>query len=181
MKHGCPDCRVPLVEKSYDQIVFKECPECAGLWILEKDLSTIEARDPHALAVIDSLDKPSKEPVYRSSARPCPECGLLMERFRFNRNTPIILDRCMCCEGIWVDDGELAQMASVLTPPVQQSPTPMYSTAEDLALKKAKAAELMAQFTAEHEARMARYRMFSALCGGLDRRRRNSLWFWGMD
>lgn len=163
MTHGCPDCRLPLVDKTYNQVSFRECPECTGLWILEKDLTSIEAEDAHALAIVDSLDRPTKDPVYNSGARPCPACGLLMERFRFLQSTSIILDRCVCCEGIWADDGELAQMARVLD---IAPPTPP----EHLALTQAKAEELMARFTAEHEARMARYEMITKACRAMSHR-----------
>ena len=39
-------------------------------------------------------------------ARPCPCCGRIMERLRTGRQPDIRIDRCVHCQGVWLDGGE---------------------------------------------------------------------------
>jgi Zn-finger nucleic acid-binding protein len=167
MTHKCPDCQVPLRTESFEGLSIEECPQCAGIWILDQDLKRLEAEGAAELERLDAAGKPSRTPSPAPSTRPCPACNLIMERFHFAYNTPVVLDRCTLCEGLWIDDGELTGMAAVLH--AEEHPE------HDPATAKAEAALVMARFEMEHERTMDRYRMITKICRGLSWR---MWWYW---
>jgi Zn-finger nucleic acid-binding protein len=159
MSDSCPVCRISLRDREFLNISFRECPQCAGIWLFKEALSSIQNEDARNLAVMESMASgiPSAKP---SVVRECPSCGLAMERFRYLIHTPIALDRCNSCKGLWIDDGELMQMAEALTQEVQQ-PAGIDCDPELEARKRV----TIALFTTQHEREMARYHAMAILTG----------------
>lgn len=88
-----------------------ECPRCAGLWLGPAAFEHLADRAREAtlpeLAASPSTDAPrSTQAAGRSLYRPCPECGELMNRRNYARQSGIVLDTCKA-HGIWFDAEEL--------------------------------------------------------------------------
>ena len=115
MIRTCPVCRIGLVDQKFDGVNFAECPQCAGVWILEEELKRLESVGVDELKRLDAMERPmSVPPPPASSVFACPSCGGAMEQFHFLYNTPIMLHRCQPCGGLWIEDGEMAQMATMI-------------------------------------------------------------------
>jgi len=160
MIRTCPVCRIGLVDQKFDGVSFAECPQCAGIWILEEELKRLESVGVDELKRLDGMERPmSVPPPAASSVFACPSCGQAMEQFHFLYNTPIMLHRCQPCGGLWIEDGEMAQMATM----IEQGD----SVGTNLGVDRAKADEIMARFTQEHEETMARYQSVANVCRAL--------------
>ena len=173
MIHSCPNCKVTLASKVYDGVAFTECPQCMGVWIFEDDLRHLESENVHDLEKIDETSAPIHPVSSPSEVLACPDCGMAMQQCHFMIDGPILLHRCSACEGLWVDHGELTQMAQAIEaanrpptreeiaaangaiasppPPAKQVPPRTESSTEQL-------------FDQEHAVTMARYQAISSVC-----------------
>jgi membrane associated rhomboid family serine protease/Zn-finger nucleic acid-binding protein len=112
----CPVCRIGLDRLSCDGIKVDSCPECRGIWLNAGDLKPyidgILAKDesiPH-----DSVELHRSIVALRDlgeSMRPCPHCNEGMNKFNYAADSNIILDKCSECEGLWVDEKEILELA----------------------------------------------------------------------
>jgi len=96
------------------KLTVLECGVCAGLWLGAEVFRTLEDRartfappvaDPVALRGEAATRKRPPQgggPAYR----PCPTCGLRMNRVNFERVSGVLLDRCRD-HGFWFDATEL--------------------------------------------------------------------------
>jgi Zn-finger nucleic acid-binding protein len=133
MVHSCPICKVALTDKVYDRVAFLECSQCAGIWIIQADLKQLEYENVNDLVQIDLQNVPVKSANHLpTNALTCPKCSGDMEQFHFMVDTPIILNRCSDCEGLWIDDGELAQMAAAIQAAYQPPTTKELGLAKDV-------------------------------------------------
>ena len=186
MNHSCPVCKTTLTGKVYDGVTFSECPQCAGVWIFEDDLKQLESENVQDLDRMDVANVPVQPVESPSSPLPCPECGVAMEQFHFVIDGPILLHRCSSCEGLWIDDGKLTQMAAAIeaanrppTPeeialanqgrtdaifgiPPKNAPAPASDATAGTVPRAESAAEV--QFDQEHAATMARYNAIASVC-----------------
>lgn len=126
----CPRCTLALVARTV------ACPEgpvtvdlcllgCGGLWLDADDMR-------HGGDLMEALETgpsaaPQSGPSIVIDRRPrigCPVCGERMTRYRWNYNSPVLLDQCPRGHGSWLDAGEVRQMqeeqdAEVLDPEKQ--------------------------------------------------------------
>jgi Zn-finger nucleic acid-binding protein len=159
MAHNCPTCSIPLEGGVFGASRFEECPQCAGVWILEQALKAIESGSAHNLEQLDSMETPAHPVTPTASERACPACGQTMQRFRFLVTTNIELDRCETCEGLWVDDGELAKMADA----IEEANRP--ATPEELkAMRKAQAVAAEARLDQQRSEAEARSQFVVQTC-----------------
>lgn len=141
MTHSCPICHIDLTEATHNGVLFYECSQCAGIWILAKDLKSLQENGIQNLSQIDDTVVPAQEPKKDDSPRLCPSCQKEMVTFNYMLDTPIQLNRCEDCQGIWIDDGEMRQMAKCLEDlngPIKPEELALASKVEvDLSLKEA--------------------------------------------
>jgi len=107
----CPRCTKVLVEKTIVAVTLEGCPGCGGAWFDQGELDAIAKREPSALITVDqAFTNTLTRPPYDRSLR-CPVCLDTLQTFEFEHFPGTKLDGCKQCRGIWVDDGELTQIA----------------------------------------------------------------------
>lgn len=184
MAHSCPECGADLAGKIYDGVTFSECPQCAGVWFFEDDLKHIECEDVQNLDKIDLLEAPIKPVAAPTMTLACPMCGGAMGQYHFMEDNPILLHRCAACEGVWIEHGQLTQMAAAVEaankPPTAEEmaaanqPLPMQHTgavpqamgSQPGQVPRVESAAEIA-FDQEHAATMARYQRITGVARSL--------------
>ena len=117
MARLCPDCDVNMMPRSFFGVLVDTCGTCGGIFFDEGEVSQIRARGgDRAFEELDNLIQP--EPGYvhteENMYRRCPKCTITMHRFRYMYNSPVFLDSCENCGGIWIENGELKRMKEYL-------------------------------------------------------------------
>ncbi|MDR3689481.1 MAG: zf-TFIIB domain-containing protein [Fimbriimonas sp.] len=138
MPRTCPDCRTDLSQKDFFGVTLDTCCHCAGIFFDEGEVSRI--REQGGNSALDALeDRVQPDPGHvdsREVDRLCPGCHTRMRRYRYLYSSPIHLDTCDSCGGVWVQDGELKQMREYLDSAKEDSPAaPPASGMGDLSLK----------------------------------------------
>lgn len=126
----CPVCYVPLRARLCDGVALDVCGKCAGVWMDSGELRRLVQAGLDALQRVDMAALPEPERTTILGGRRCPECDAALERYRYAYSSPIELDRCDRCCGIWVDGGELMAIADHLS---GADPTPDQRAAIELA------------------------------------------------
>lgn len=119
MARLCPDCNLALKPVIMRKVTVDACPRCAGVFFDEGEINQIRLDGDDALAKLDEAVQPSEDFVidfqhHVEKARVCPNCRSEMDKMRYLYNSPIVLDSCGHCNGVWVENGELEKMADVL-------------------------------------------------------------------
>jgi Zn-finger nucleic acid-binding protein len=98
MTRVCPDCNVDMSQLSFE---------------LSRIRSTAGDR---AFDELDAIVQPDAghEAVPENMHRKCPACMAAMRRFRYMYTSPVFLDSCDACGGVWIENGELQQMREYL-------------------------------------------------------------------
>jgi len=138
---------------TYLGVTVDVCPACGGIWFEEGELRRVMHVDPVALTSLEDRVVPEIQAGEAGETeRRCPDCGAVLHPYRYLYNSPIQLDACEQCSGMWVDDGELRKMAQWIQAPLTEE-------------EKARIA--VARYGIEHEAEMQRQKslqnMFSVL------------------
>ncbi len=95
----CPVDRVELIEHLIGSTGFATCSECDGLWLPRS--ARAELVDPQRLS--QATRRVPEEGHVRRKYRACPRCRVSMVAQTIEG---IEIDRCMTCDGIWLDAGE---------------------------------------------------------------------------
>ena len=107
----CPRCRVEMKELKVAELTPHLCPKCEGSWLSleqlavlkEMPLEELEDSELQPTLVADSPEIDLEEHLE------CPVCQEPLVRYRDPARPDLIVDRCPD-HGVWLDDGELAQM-----------------------------------------------------------------------
>lgn len=89
------------------------CPTTGGIWFDEGEFGRIR-KATEKLPELEDLASPAFEAVPDRVHRQCPNCSTALYSYRFLYSSPVTLDGCGTCNGIWVDEGELEAMADAL-------------------------------------------------------------------
>lgn len=104
----CPDCGIEMEVQRYYGVEVDVCPACAGVWFDDRELRALVQTDP---LILLSLEDRAVPDVYYSPDetvdRRCPRCAIPLHPYRYLYETPVELDGCTQCRGIWVENGEL--------------------------------------------------------------------------
>lgn len=122
---ACPRCRVPLAEYHYEGVPILKCAYCGGVFVeqgkisrlfVRRDMEFSEEVKHLAETIIASKNKnilpktPDPKSVW---VYDCPKCrSTFKESFKMRRqfylySYPIEIDRCVRCDGVWLDKLEL--------------------------------------------------------------------------
>jgi Zn-finger nucleic acid-binding protein len=161
---SCPSCQIGLETTEETGVELDVCPKCAGVWFDDGELRRLSEPDRLALIRIDEkfvapLEKSSTEGV-----KPCPSCKTTMEEFRYLYDSPVVLDSCPTCFGIWVENGELKAM--VAAHDAQENQAINESMARTIAHQNA-----MAELEVEAAEREVRHSLFRKVMGFFSIRR----------
>ena len=103
----------------YEGVSLDLCPACEGYWLDKGELKEIcdrrdqqfteEERDRFFDEMHDQQGRPKDfralEPEYS-----CLRCEVPMQRVEYAYSSTIVIDRCMQCDGIYLDAGELEKL-----------------------------------------------------------------------
>ncbi|MFW6303404.1 MAG: M48 family metalloprotease, partial [Candidatus Sumerlaeota bacterium] len=120
----CPVCRTPMREKAYEGTQLDICPACHGILVPEHKVKRILSRRERCFSrefIEKSLQWLEENQVIREEtlgvdapARACPQCERLMvERF-FSYRYPVRVERCLECNLVFFDGGELERIQALV-------------------------------------------------------------------
>lgn len=110
----CPRDQTPLKKHNYEaQIEVDLCSQCEGMFLEKGELEQIQETTEH-----DYSEQLSQMPnligrAYRQAQEEtigniqCPKCQGQMERKEYAYCSQVLIDKCLECEGIWLDKGEI--------------------------------------------------------------------------
>lgn len=111
MSRLCVACREPMKQETVLGVQVDTCATCAGVWFDKDELKQLQQRDELAFpALEDRFLPPLPAVAERANELRCPDCDALLTPYQYMYDSPIQLDICDFCSGIWVDDGELDKM-----------------------------------------------------------------------
>lgn len=85
------------------------CPQCAGIWFDDGELSALSKGAPDAMHALDENFKPQLEILnLPEKLKTCPRCQQHLETFKYQYSAPIEIDSCAKCHGVFVEDQELS-------------------------------------------------------------------------
>jgi Zn-finger nucleic acid-binding protein len=115
-RRNCPRCAAEaLVARLQADVLLDECPRCLGVYL---DLATLERvlAGLHRLPVHAALGMQPVaarvQPLHRGEVLTyvkCPDCGSIMNRRNFGRQSGVIVDVCSA-HGTWFDADELPRV-----------------------------------------------------------------------
>ena len=106
---NCPKCEdAKLIATTVREVEVDRCPDCRGVWFDENELAQLTRLTTSELR---SLQSQKVDESHNSKRGDCPRDGEAMLRVISPRNESVVIDTCVKCGGIWLDDGELAKIA----------------------------------------------------------------------
>ena len=104
----CPKCETTSLEaREFKGIEVDCCPQCRGIWFDQDEL-------PHFLGLtrseLRSLQSGKLDEQLNRKQGRCPRDESQLLRVYSPRNTDVVIDSCVTCNGIWLDDGELKKL-----------------------------------------------------------------------
>lgn len=111
MSSNCPRCGNALTDRNFGSVAVDGCTACGGVWFDYAELTKL-ARDPMTgLMEVERAFQSSVVGYETAGSMNCPRCNLHLYSFSFPHTPDVQLDACRQCKGVWVDDGELQQIA----------------------------------------------------------------------
>ena len=99
----CPVCKESLLILEYENIELDYCPSCEGSWM---DAGELELLLASSTKILDFSDLPKST----RSKRNCPRCRKRMRVAKLPE-AEVEVDVCTRDGGIWLDKGELLEIA----------------------------------------------------------------------
>jgi len=117
----CPRCDSSLIRKEAGaadidaDARLDHCECCGGIWIEPGDLSLLMDLPLGWLKQWErSLARPAAEGLTtHEESVICPVCQVILDQRTYASDSRLYVDRCMCCQGTWIDRGELSLMRQV--------------------------------------------------------------------
>ena len=108
---NCPDCGNALILKDYKDIEIHECANCGGKWFERGQLKSAKdnANENMSWLDFDPFGSDAEELSIQSEGKQCPRCSKKMSSLKYSKSN-IIIDKCMVCEGVWLDPGEFPKI-----------------------------------------------------------------------
>ena len=152
-----------MIPRDFIGVTVDTCLQCAGIFFDEGEVNEIRARGGNvAFQELDELIQPTPEyfALEENKYRKCPSCVATMRRYRYMYSSPVFLDSCESCGGIWVENGELTKMKEYLegqklskTAPLSPERDEAVATLDAIAIEqhaKADRAHRIARFLSFH-------------------------------
>ena len=111
---ACPRCRETLIRAKISGQELRACRSCGGVWMGADVFADLVRTAPNRLEAADTKF-PNLIGVgwNRVGPKRCPQCGQQLREAPVTGVDGVMIDRCMDCNGVWFDDGELAAVVSV--------------------------------------------------------------------
>lgn len=116
---NCPVCNQSLSAAKYQYLPYHYCKQCEGIWVEAELLKNMAVRMAVDLKIkpkdiIPFKPRTVEASPQRKNFRFCPQCSKKMKTINFGYDSNVFIDRCDSCNGIWLDEGEILQLASHL-------------------------------------------------------------------
>ena len=110
----CPQCNIDLDQALLSNVAVDFCSRCYGLWFEEDELQEAKDEKDRDLRWLD-IDLWKDETKFRIARgqKICPADRLPLYEVRYGES-PIRLDVCNICHGIWLDRGEFKGIIAYL-------------------------------------------------------------------
>ena len=106
----CPDCDFELRSESYGGTQVESCSECGGVWLDAGELRKL-IESPETLRSVEDESEPALEQIPTGGVvRRCPRCDSDLVAYNYLVSSPVELDSCAQCHGIWVQNDELGKV-----------------------------------------------------------------------
>ncbi len=106
---NCPCCKIKLNRIQYEGLNIRQCKDCHGHLVTNSRLSSIQTR--RRRSEDDLLHEVVNEGPDTIEKLRCPACLRRMEkREKKIGSLRFFVDRCLDCQHIWLDKGELAKL-----------------------------------------------------------------------
>ncbi|HLO50504.1 MAG TPA: zf-TFIIB domain-containing protein [Kamptonema sp.] len=108
----CPKCKHPELEEGMlnNHLSVKWCPNCYGIWMPSKEYQgwqEYQRQWPSKSQPKGTVSPDFAPSPYDAKAAMCPDDGQYLSRARIPfTKTPVYVERCSVCGGIWCDSGE---------------------------------------------------------------------------
>ncbi|MBI1755944.1 MAG: zf-TFIIB domain-containing protein [Fimbriimonas ginsengisoli] len=170
-----PDTASPMVPLVIDGVTVEVCKQTGGIWFGEGALAAIRLGGPGELKKLDDQTAVT-QPAAVQPDRPhrCPDDGASLLHYHYLGTSPVVLEQCMQCGGIWAAHTELDKMvalasAAPATAALHQVNYPLdkngeYDDTPVTPLRQNVSPEVLAavaQLDAERDETVARYNAFS--------------------
>jgi len=110
----CPICKGALLSTILCNTEVDYCPKCLGLWFEEEELRWAKDEKDKDLRWLDiDIWKDTKNFKVAYGIRICPSCRVPLYEIYYGKS-PVIVDVCNLCYGIWLDRGESKKIISWL-------------------------------------------------------------------
>ncbi|MBI4862750.1 MAG: zf-TFIIB domain-containing protein [Candidatus Riflebacteria bacterium] len=112
-RRTCPRCHKAMTPTPTQWIVVDRCDQCRGEFYDVGEADRLLVLDPtqrawlQRNAVRRAPDTPDRKPLR------CPGCTKNMQTFELPGPSPVLVDLCPGCDGLWLDQGELDRIRDV--------------------------------------------------------------------
>lgn len=129
----CPACRVDMTPTPYMGIALDVCPQCAGIWFDDGELSALVKSSPDTMETLEDRYVPELEIISNSgNFKHCPRCDAKLETHRYAYDQPAKVDSCPSCHGVFVEDTELAAIHRAVSDKYRYNLTGVMKARRDL-------------------------------------------------
>lgn len=107
----CSKCNIELKTSDlgeYGFVILDVCPKCEGAWF---DKGELDRLDDSVWTNVEDVDFNNVSEFHKSLK--CPKCQSDMKPLSPSDAKELVVDKCLACEGFWLDKGELDQMREV--------------------------------------------------------------------
>ena len=124
MSPNCPRCGSQLTDRAFGSVTLDGCTGCGGTWFDYDELTKL-TRDPTTgLMDVERAFQPAIGGTETIGNMSCPRCSIGLYPFSYPHTPNVRLDACRQCKGIWVDNGELQQIAERIQAACRPMPAP---------------------------------------------------------
>ena len=105
---NCPKCETTSLQPhEFRGVEVDRCPQCRGIWFDKDELPSFLGLTRGELRSLQSGRQ--DEPLNQKQGQ-CPRDDTPLLRVISPMNAEVVIDSCVSCSGIWLDDGELRKL-----------------------------------------------------------------------
>jgi len=104
----CPTCDETLRGETFYGQAVDRCAVCDGIWLDESELGAVVRR-------FGPVPAPGAESKPCAEGPACPKCGTAMDAVNYAYDSGVLINRCASCAGVWLQSGQLEQIARYRT------------------------------------------------------------------
>ena len=110
----CPVCQTAMTTAPLGSVQIDECPRGHGAWFEDQELRIAKDEADPDLSWMDfEIWKHPDRFALGTSRLACPDCKTPLVQVQYT-DTPVTIDCCPSCHGIWLDKGEFPRVIEAL-------------------------------------------------------------------